>query len=68
MSRNYGAALGRRIEVNEVAAGNVIEKEAAAFNEAGDSRGLTAGSFGILEIERSNQRIIVRRNRFVVFL
>src|SRR6266478_9107296 len=32
------------------------------------SRGLTAGSFGILEVERGNQRFVVRWNGLLVFL
>src|SRR5882724_10401028 len=32
------------------------------------SRGLTAGSFGILEVERGNQRFVVRWNGLFMFL
>lgn len=54
--------------IDQVAAGNVIEYEAIPLEKSNISRGLTAGSFGILDVDRGNQRIVVRWNGLLVLL
>jgi hypothetical protein len=52
---------------DEVTSRHVVENEVVSFQKFDDLAGLTAGSFGILEVQGGNQRFVVGRDWLLVF-